>query len=187
MKKITILVVTVLLFCTKSNSQITKGNWMIGGSAAFTSTNNKSNATPNANQLLVQLSGDIGYFFFDKLAVGLKPAFESSTVKFFSGSNTSNILAVGPFTRYYFLPKEKIVNILVEVSYQYGIRWSTTNEILHSNRISISSGAVVFFNNSVGLEFTIGYSSLKYAKSNGLNNSVTAGIGFQFHLEKKEL
>lgn len=182
--KTTLIILIFAFLSIKATSQITKNNWLVGGGANFSSSKNNSDAVVNADQVLVEVSGNIGYFFIDKFVGGLKPGFESSTVKFFSGSKTSNILEIGPFIRYYFLSTESQVNILTEVAYQYGTRWATSNEVLHSGSISISSGLAVFLNTCVALEFTVGYSSLKYSKSNGSNNSVIAGIGFQLHLEK---
>lgn len=186
MQKTILFILTIIIFSNTANCQIDKRFWMIGGAASFTSTKYESTAVPGTNRTLIQLSGDVGYFFFDKLAAGLKPGFENSGVKFFSGLNTSNILEIGPFARYYFLPKEKIVNILAEASYQFGTVWSTTNETLHNNKFSLSGGLSVFFNESVGLELTVGYSTIKYTKSTGLNKSIISGIGFQFYLQRKE-
>lgn len=185
MKKTILLFFLVSIFYNNAHSQITKENWLIGGSASYSSLKNKGNGIPNDNQIEIQLSGNVGYFFLDKFVGGLKPVFESNkVVNGSTATNSSGIYELGPFLRYYFLPADSHVNILSEISYKYGITPSSGNPTLHSNNISGLIGCEVFFNQSVGVEFTIGYSSLKYTKSTGSVNTIIAGIGFQFHLEK---
>ncbi|MCC6257880.1 MAG: hypothetical protein IT254_06140 [Chitinophagaceae bacterium] len=183
------LAISLIFFLTTFNTvsaQIEKRFWLIGGAASFSSTKNSSSALPNANQSVINLSGNIGYFVIDKLALGLKPGYENSTVKFASGSRSSNSSTFGPFVRYYFLPKEKTLNLIVEGAYQFGIVWTTSNETLYNNKFSIISGVTAFLNESVGLEFTLGYSTLKFTKASGTNKNTFAGIGFQFYLEKSK-
>ncbi len=185
MKKSILFILMAYIFFNNTYSQIRKGNWLMGGDANFISTYYTSTVASTSNQILIQLLGDIGYFIANKFTIGLKPGFESSTVKFFTGSNTVNTFGLGPFVRYYLLPNEKQVNILSEVSYQYGlIHTNSPSENLHTNKFLFSSGVAVFLNTSTALEFTIGYSTLNYTNSSGRNNAVVAGIGFQFHLEK---
>lgn len=175
----------VMLLAKDLNSQITKKNWLVGGSADFSSIQHRSDAAPEYNAIQFQLSGIVGYFIFDKFVTGLKPGYDNSTVKTVGSPVSSNMLAIGPFVRYYFLPNESRVNLLVETTYQFGFNWSSGNQTLHSHQISIEAGPEIFFNTSVGIEFTVGYSSLKYPGYRGSINTVNAGIGFQFHLEKE--
>lgn len=184
MKKTILLFFITSIFYNNAYSQLTKEYWLIGGGASYSSLKNKREGIPNSNQIQIQLSGNVGYFFLDKFVGGLKPVFESDKVVNGSTSVLYNIYELGPFLRYYFLPADSHVNILSEVFYQYGINTSTGNPTLHSNNISGLIGCEAFFNQSVGIEFTIGYSSLKYTKSTGSVNTIIAGIGFQFHLEK---
>ena len=99
------------------NGQLTKGNWLMGGNASFytyhdtyTSVDPANNTTAEYTE--VSVSVDLGYFFIDKLACGLRPGFSSFKGKGTSlGGGTTNInrFFVGPFARYYFLNKEIIV------------------------------------------------------------------------------
>ena len=52
-----------------------------------------------------------------------------------------------------------------------------------ANRASFFAGPVFYFNESVGLEFTVGYSTTKSFQIKG-NKSILMGLGIQFHLEK---
>ncbi|KAA9035706.1 porin family protein [Ginsengibacter hankyongi] len=198
MKKILLLIFTFssILY---SSAQITKSNWLIGGTGLFNSTTYNS-TTGAAGQRVtdIQLSPNIGYFLVDKFATGLKLGFGSSRYKTIGQNSLSKqtTYSLGPFIRYYFLRVRKQFNLLVDASYQYGIErgggssapdgqplvFSITQYT--KNTFSIAAGPVIYFNPSVGLEFLIGYSSSKYVQHEGNNNTVQVGLGLQVHLKK---
>lgn len=199
-------IITFLFLSYSANSQITKGNWLVGGSANFSSANGQSISGSGSQKYTntdISISPNLGYFFIDKFAFGLKPGFTNNKneggdlinggVVVGSGGH-SNItwFDIGPFMRYYFLPVENRVNVFTEINYKYG---TANNHPGKGNRYSYSfyAGPVVYFNSSVGIEFTIGYNSSK-STLKGLNSSnddytsknnmFQIGIGFQIHLEK---
>lgn len=184
MKKIFSLCFSFLLLLTKANSQITKGNWLVGGNGSFTTFKVVDEKTR-----YLQLSSNIGYFLFDKFAAGLKPSYVYTKAgggsTFFSKSSG---IYFGPFARYYFLTADKPFNILLEGSYQHGIEkkgddYITTNYSL--NTFSIAAGPVIYFNTSVGLEFLVGYGQTKYTTEEHFESRFQMGIGLQVHLEKE--
>ena len=155
---------------------------MIGGGAFFRSSQYEGQL--NDRQILAEFSGDIGYFIIDKFTIGLKPSYDRTETK-----GSSNVIVssygLGPFVRYYFLPSDKYVDIFSELSYQYGItKTNQSSSSVNSNKISGIVGCSAFFNTSVGVEFTLGYSSYMYANNSAKVKSIIAGIGFQFYLEK---
>jgi len=171
------------IFYHNADSQITKGNWMIGGAASFRSSDYERVPGFLSKQTLIQLSGEVGYFIIDKLALGLKPGYDRTDT--YNPHNIVNTYSLGPFARYYFLPIDKYVNIFSELSYQHGIqKTNQTSFGNNSNNFSGVGGLAVFFNSSVALEFTLGYSVYLYNYNSGRVKSVIAGIGFHFHLEK---
>jgi len=184
MKKTILVIITSAIFFGTADCQITKRNWMIGGAASFRSSNYNLGGGFSSKQTIVQLSGDVGYFIIDKFAAGLKPGYNRMETK--SPHNIVNTYEIGPFARYYFLPSEKYVNIFSEVSYQYGITKSNQGVSQNSNNFSGVLGCAAFFNSSVALEFTLGYSSYLYNNNSGKVNSVIAGVGFHFHLENEK-
>ena len=197
--KTTVLFLLSILTIKYSTGQITKHNWLVGGTGFFNSTTYNNDAgVPGRKISTIQLTPDIGYFIADKFAAGLKLGFSSSR-NTISGQNSltkNTTYSFGPFVRYYFLPTDKQLNLLIDGSYQYGIErgggasapsgqplnFSITQ--YEKNTFSISAGPVVYFNSSVGLEFLIGYTTSKYVKYNGNNNTILVGIGLQVHLEK---
>jgi len=189
MKKSILLFFIAFTFSFEAESQITKGSWLVGGAASFSSVKNESdvNIVDKSNKVQIRFLGSIGYFLIDKAVIGIKPGFENSKVVSGPVNLSGNIYEIGPFIRYYFLRADnKYINVLSEISYQYGNKSGNRFSTVHSNNISGVIGCEVFFKESVGIEFTIGYSSLKYAESTGTSNTIIAGIAFQFHLNKND-
>lgn len=194
MNKIIALALCMLLSGIVANAQITKGNWMVGGVASYASTKYHGEISPGVTVNIFKVQPNIGYFIIDKLAAGLKLGYSNVTNKL--GESPYGISKVvnynfGPFARYYFLPTEKPFNILVEGSYQYGIKRigsSTGGNILweqhNANTFSVNAGPVLYFNTSVGLEFLVGYSNEKYITDQGSNGTIQVGLGLQVHLER---
>jgi hypothetical protein len=166
------------LLISSSYSQITKGFWMIGGSGEFS-----SGKVVYSNMLYIpttlQLKPKAGYFFFDKFASGLDVNY------FFQKSSTggpatkSHSIGVGPFARYYFLEKDKRVNILSEL---YGAIMTEINISFSSLQYGFSGGVAVFLNSSVAIEFLPGYQGFKNKDTR--SNYFVTRIGIQVHLEK---
>ncbi|MEO6814686.1 MAG: hypothetical protein ABI172_12195, partial [Ginsengibacter sp.] len=65
MKFFFILITTTLIFNFKSNSQITQDNWLVGGSASFSSLKSSSEAVVQFKQTNIQITPLVGYFLMD--------------------------------------------------------------------------------------------------------------------------
>jgi Outer membrane protein beta-barrel domain len=177
----------ITIFCFKSHSQITKGNWMLGGNTGFSSTNYESNVGSKSTFIVLRGSPNVGYFFSDKVAAGLRLDFLNNKQKATSTNTSSKYttMGLGPFVRYYFLQSNSQTNILVEASYQYGTEKGDSWKY-KKNTFSLVAGPVIYLNTVVGMEFLVGYFSSKYMDYDGNNNSLQVGIGFQIHLEKEK-
>lgn len=186
MKKISILALSILFINFKANCQITKGNWLFGGNISFSSTKSSSDLGSNTTTTF-QITGSGGYFFIDKLAAGIKANIYNYNYKRNENDPPGvTELSVGPFIRYYFLPIEQRVNLFAAGSYAYGSGKVAGQKAISSNEISFLAGPVVFLNNNVGIEFTIGYSFLKSNDdAHNKRNLFQTGIGLQIHLEKE--
>ncbi|MDE3143471.1 MAG: hypothetical protein KGL19_04905 [Bacteroidota bacterium] len=183
MKKTILLIITAgFIFCN-AYSQITKGNWMVGGSGSFST---KSNSSSN-----IQFNPNIGYFFGNKFAAGLKFDFASQDLSNYVQSSSIGLIvkrfSAGPFVRYYFLDSEKSFNLFTEGNYSYGTYEMTGYYPISNGKnsiYSISMGSVIYFNSSVGIEFSIGYYNINDITLGVNNNGLQMGAGFQIHLEK---
>lgn len=182
--KLTFTLLISFLVVTTLQAQITKGNWMLGGNINFTSLKSQSQASSPNNAYDIRINPMAGYFFTDKLATGLKTGItllgQRGTGNVYS---TYNIFDAGPFIRYYLLPVDNRVNILTEAVYQYGSE-GNKNQNTAKNTFAFTTGAVAFFNSSVGIEFLATYSTWKFSGFEGSNSTIQLGIGLQVHLEK---
>ena len=183
---------TILFIALSASCQITKGNWLVGGTGKFYSyTSEYSSATYSneAKYTQIDISPSVGYFIIDKLALGIKPTISSIKGRVTTpGGGSTNVQRywIGPFAKYYFLNKEKNYNLLTDLSYQVGF---FGGGLLKGNLSTFSAlaGPEIFFNSSVVIEFLLGYS---YSKEDAkqANKEIRKGfqiaIGFQIHLEK---
>lgn len=131
-----------------------------------------------------EFNPNIGYFFADKFVAGLEARVDFANSH---GPDNSNwALGGGPFARYYFLKPEKLVNIFSEANFSYSSGISEMNKHRNSTSYGLSAGSVLFFNSSVGLEFSLNYtdtvsrSDISY--DTNFKNFFLA-LGFQIHLK----
>jgi hypothetical protein len=173
-------------------SQLTKGNWLVGGTGKFYDYKSEYSSATYSNEAeytQIDISPNVGYFVADKLAFGLRPTFSSIKGKVTTvGGLSTNVQRywIGPFARYYFLAAEKQANIVTDVSYQFGL-FNAGGQKGDLRSFSALAGPVVYFNTSVGLELLLGYSYSKedvemYQKE--IRKGFQISVGFQIHLEK---
>lgn len=188
MKKTILLFLIAFTFYNDADCQITKGNWLVGGNGSFVFSKAGSGSS-DSKTINLSLAPDIGYFFMDKFAGGVRLSFNRDHIKFGSSNDFSTFknYSIGPFVRYYLLDVDRQSNILLEGSYQFGNdKVETTNSTSNNstNIISFSAGPVIYFNSSVGIEFLLNYSSDGSNVYNGRGDSFGVSIGLQIHLEK---
>lgn len=186
MKTLTLFFLIVFTTLCTVNAQITKGNWMVGGSGNFSSTKSENSSGSEAKGTLFEIKPNIGYFVIDKLATGINSSIGFGNP---SGSNNNSWgYSIGPFIRYYFLEIDKKINLLSQVDYSIGQGKSDFSSLdTNSSNLSIKAGPVIYFNSSVGLELLLNYdySKSKRGSSETIGNQFNISIGFQIHLEKK--
>ena len=185
MKTRKLFFIAILLCTISASSQITKGNWMVGGSGNF--TNYKSTFQSNNTEVTntgngFNISPNLGYFVVDNFAVGTTVGFNFSNPS--GANNNSHGYGISPFIRYYFRKSEKIINPFLQTSYGFGRIKSEIGDSSKTSGYTIRGGSAIFFNSSVALELSLNYSSSKYNNPDTTYNDFTIGIGFQIHLEK---
>ena len=186
LKKVQILLLIIVSFST--SAQITKGNWLIGGNASFSyDSHNTTNALGNFknSSFNLELSPNVGYFFIDKLAGGLRVSYSQYFSEESSNSSDSNTLSLDPFIRYYFLPIDQNFNVFAETSYKFYLK----NEYSDIKTFSIKAGATYFVNSSVGYELALQYLNSNFDNSfnnSGTINTIMLSFGLQIYLEKQK-
>lgn len=192
-----ILLLFSFLLTSLSFGQLDKGTFLLGGTGSYYNYSGKYNSANNnttSKATDIKINTSVGYFLIDKFVLGLRPSFSFMKAKLDGTSSTfasATQFTVGPFSRYYFLDKDKQFNILLDAAYLFGTNSypiaNTGKGVI--NELSISAGLEAFFNTTVGIEFLVGYKS-KYEDIKGIagysdkKNGVNVSIGLQIHLSK---
>jgi hypothetical protein len=189
MKNSKLFFVLILLIASTVNAQLTKGNWLLGGTGYFSYSKSNDKQQPSSGSLTISnssagaydilLEPSIGYFVKNRFALGLKLNYRNGYTEGTSFSIKTSTLGISPFVRYYFLNEEKNFNIFFEPAYFYEIN----NTLGNSNAFSLKVGHVIFFNSSVGFETSINY--IKGESKQFTSDRIFIGLGVQIHLEKK--
>ncbi|TRX16428.1 outer membrane beta-barrel protein [Flavobacterium franklandianum] len=190
MKTIKIFFITTILFTLSAHSQITKGNWMVGGNGSFSNKEFYNNSFKNDKLKTSELSinANVGYFIIDKLQAGVRVGYNDSKIKNgISDDGDRYWVKYGAYTRYYFLKPEKLVNIYLDGEYFFGNNAFSSGQYKErQDGYSVSLGPTIFFNSSVAMELGINYSSAKFRVLNdATQNNLQFTIGFQIFLEKE--
>jgi len=97
---------------------------MVGGSFNYSKSKSSGSASANSKFREISILPTVGYFIIDKIVIGLKSKLNLTKESYLQASgieisNSQNFMGIGPFARYYFLPKENIINAFTEVSIFY--------------------------------------------------------------------
>jgi hypothetical protein len=183
---------SLLFSLISARAQLTKGNWLVGGTGSFYSYKDYYSSATYSNEAKytqIDISPSIGYFVMDKLAFGLRPTFSSIKGKVTTpGGLYTNVQRywIGPFGRYYFLNKENQTNILTDIAYQFGL-FNAGGQRGDLRTFSALAGPVIYFNTTVGIEFLMGYRYTKEDVENANKENKKGfqiSVGLQIHLEK---
>jgi hypothetical protein len=163
-----------------SQSNINKGDWMLGGDAGFSSQKHGDYKTTSFS-----LAPNAGYFFINSFAGGLRA--EVSSVKESVGSNdaTTSGFALAPFVRYYFLPATQKVNLFADASFGFGqnkYESGVVDSKSNFTQLGIKAGPAIFLTPATALEITVGYNSTKIKDVEDRENAFGVNVGFQIHL-----
>ena len=178
MKKLIFVLACILVTSTLS-AQIKKGQWLAGGNANWTTTSQSDYS--NGNSTVISVNPDVGYFFIDKLAGGIKINYSFINQ---SGGSAYNSYGFLPFVRYYVLPADKNINVFAEVATGWGNAYQGGYSG-NSHVWSISAGPAFFLNKHVALECALNFSNYSGSNYNsGDAQTFGMNIGFQIHLGK---
>lgn len=180
MKHIIIFVIiyTKSLF---SIGQINKNNFIVGGNGSFNSQK-ETQYSGSSKSISIKLIPDIGYFFFDKFAAGIRSHWNFTKISYSGSLAKSGHLGVGPFFRYYFLDNSNQINFFAESAYQYINNWGN-NYSDYSNLFLFSAGPEIFINTNIGIEITGNYDFYKNNNMNKKAKGCSLNIGLKIHLE----
>jgi len=174
----TVLVASASIVSAQSN--ISKGDWLAGGTAGFNHTKMGDYKTTE-----IGVSPNVGYFFMNNFAGGLRAGVSSTKEKFGSDETTASGYHVGPFVRYYFLPATQKINIFADASGAFGQDKSETGTgdiKMKYSQFGIMAGPAIFLTPNTALEVALGYTSQKVKDASDASSTIGLNVGFQIHL-----
>jgi hypothetical protein len=173
MKKI-VLVLFIIVTANASFSQTSKNNWLLGGSASYSST--KEGDLTNT---VLDISPRIGYFIANNLALGVNVGINKMHDE---GNDASNV-SFGPYVRYYFLPVGNNVKFFGNGQVIFG----NEDEGMGNSQLSgwgLAVGPAIFINKSIAFETSIAYTSTQAGIEQVKDNTLSINFGFQIHFGK---
>jgi len=186
----TIILLSFLLALTATAfTQISKGQFLIGGNINFESTKDENSVNGTHESTNYFISPNIGYFIINKMAIGLRIDFRSYNSKSQNLETHYINTSISPFLRYYFLPLQRKVNAFIDASYIHDkSKWSSDSNpayFVKTKGYYFSGGPSIFLTDQIALEFTLGY---RHTKSDDFGdtrvNKFSSGFGLQIHFGK---
>lgn len=113
MKHFKLYLAALLLLQLSCYAQITKGHWLVGGQGDFSYIKldskdaNSEGYRDRLSSYRISLEPNIGYFFVDKFATGLKLRYQNVFSKRFPMRIDNSILSISPFFRILFFRNRK--------------------------------------------------------------------------------
>ena len=171
MKKV-IFTIVIAAASFAANAQTAQGNWLVGGSASFSS--DKAGTEGAESVSTFRIAPSAGYFFMDDLAAGAQVSFENE-------SKDHSAFFFKPFVRYYFLPIGDNAKLLAQGAFGFGSYKPEGGDSQSSTQWDISAGPAFFLNQHVALEALLSYGQTKL-KDIPASKSFGVNVGFQIHL-----
>src|ERR1041385_966599 len=160
--RILILLSLFLTLTNKAMSQISKGQFLVGGNISFESAKIDGDGVYVTSYKTTTLfvSPNIGYFIIPKLAGGLR--LNVSVYKQNTAVYSQTNISLSPFLRYYLLAQKQKFKVLVDASYinvksKTRIQGNPTAIVETATGYNILAGPSIFLNEHIALEFLLGY------------------------------
>lgn len=163
-------------------AQVNKGQIMVGGSAGF-----NRGSIGDWKRTDISIAPDLGYFFIDQLAGGLRPEFayykSKQKTNGTTTTNSATSYTIAPFVRYYFMPSGEELNIFADASYGFGSSKEKGASSVSENYYQIKAGPALFLTPNTALEFALYYRSIGGdAYTDDRYSNFGLSVGFQIHL-----
>lgn len=212
-----ILAVAMLFTAFGVNAQTEKGKMLAGGNLGFNFGTSKVTFVPDSGDksssngpktTAFSFTPNIGYFFIDNLAGGLKLNLSSYSEKSkvtigtteYDDKSNSFIFNVGPFLRYYYGLNDNM-KVFGEGFFGFGVdnskyetpvtdglgnvTTSTTETKVNGTGFEVGPGLAYFINENIGVEALLTYSrfSSKYDITGGKMKNATGDVKFKVGLQ----
>ena len=182
MKKSFLIAMVFCLACTIAQSQIQKGNVLVGGDLGGFNLGLNSSGYFNLN-----ITPKAAWFIKDNLAVGGYVNLDLATAK---GQGTTTNYGVGALGRYYV--NDPKINVLRHARFfaeaNVGIEGNNYSGGNSTNGLGIGfgPGLAYFITPNIGLEGLLKYDGIVGFGSNPTSSSLDFNIGFQIYLPSRQ-
>lgn len=184
--KILLLLTIAMLGCMVGQAQTEKGKWLVGAS---TSGLNLRISSINSS-FSIQLNPEVGYFFTDNLAAGVRLGLGFGTASFNDSLYSRSVgIRAGFFGRYY-VPLTERLKLPIDLELGYGRSASILTGSSSSNGYGTSgahTGLAIFLNDAISLDLLLGVDFVTFYNSFGSNTSgaIDGQFGFSLYLDCK--
>lgn len=200
----TLFTLIAALICTSLSAQISKGQWLVGGS--LSGMYQKGGGDNNYTEKAIQAPVNAGYFVSSGIAIGIRGTAQYKEASYNlkrtyyypnqSGYTTyevktkAELYSGGPFFRAYLMPGTQKFNVYVEPHFAYGwyeggaglVGSGSFTEKFQSYNLNIAP--VIFLTPSSSLEFILSYNYTNFTTSETNAIAYFFGVGFQVFLGK---
>ena len=183
MKKIIgLLLITSAFIANKSNAQIQKGNYLVGGDIA-----NLNFDLGGGGLFSVNLNPKAAWFIKDNTALGAYLNFGLSTAK---GVKASTTYGVGALGRYYINDPKTNVLKHGRLFFEGNVGIQGISVANGSNTtglgLGVGPGYAYFITPEIGLETLLKYNGIVGFGSNPYTSALNLNVGFQIYLSKNK-
>ena len=179
-KTIVLLLITTAFFSNKSNAQIQKGNYLVGGDIA-----NFNFDLGSSENFSATLNPKVAWFVKDNTAVGGYINFGLQTSK---GGTTTTSYGVGALARYYLSdPKTNVLKhgrLFFEGNVGIQSQSYTNGGTTTGLGLGIGPGYAYFITPEIGLETLLKYNGIVGFGSTNYSNNLNLNVGFQIYLSR---
>ncbi|RYE29848.1 MAG: porin family protein [Sphingobacteriales bacterium] len=192
--KISTLLFFALLISGKAFTQLSKGQFLLGGSLRFESVKESYYPSGSYEGTNIFVSPAVGVFVLNKLAGGVRVDFSSYKSNSSNVETKQTITELSPFMRYYFLPVASKINVFLDAGYLFSkTKWNSFSNPAFTDKsrgYQVLAGPSIFLTEQIALEFTIGYRHTTSDRGAGLDatksSTLSSGLGLQIHFGKKK-
>lgn len=187
MKKL-LLIAFAAVTTFSASAQTEKGKYLLGGTASFDTEKYGSSSNKSTN---ITINPEVGYFFMDNLAGGLRLGLSSEKYKGSDYTETYSTTEVAPFLRYYFLSLAEKVKLFADVAYGFGTekeKYKEDGEDTEEDKypygsFSVSAGPAFFLSPNAALMVALRYNNMKYKDASDAYSKFGVHVGFQLHFD----
>jgi hypothetical protein len=189
MQKKLLLVLAIVVSALVSHAQVEKGNWLLGGSLGFSSTNNDA-SSGNSTSFNSSILPSLGWAIGKNAVIGLRGGFSTGTTKYETNNSkqTFNGYTAGAYWKMYFPFADKAgwyTNLGAGYNFNK-FKYTNMGSLVESENsgynFNFSPGVYYMPTKKIILSGGLGGLTYSHIKSSGNTLAVSTTSGFAFNV-----